>query len=623
MATESLHLQQPGLESLLEFLRDHGGFDFRAYKRASLARRLRKRMDLVGAPTFAAYREMLDANPGEFRELFNTVLINVTSFFRDPEVWAAIGNDVLPALLDSRRDERIRMWSAGCASGQEPYSAAMLVAEAIGVEAARERLKIYATDLDEEALGQARRAVFTGRQLLSVPEPLVAKYFERFGDDFRFHRELRRCVIFGRHDVLQDAPISRVDVLVCRNTLMYFKAGAQSRIMGQFFFSMNPGGTLVLGRAEMLFRHAALFTPTDLKNRIFHVTEKRQRRRGLPSMDPTALEFEDGMTPNRRFERLRNAAFDSGAEAQIIVDEGGILVAANQAARAVFKLSEAVVGTLLNDLELSYRPAELRAALDQLRGDRCEVVLNNVPWSRDGQPHDVDVTLSPLLEGDLLIGTRVTFSDVTVMKALQDELTHSKQDLETAYEELQSTNEELETTNEELQSTVEELETTNEELQSTNEELETMNEELQSTNDELQAMNDELRNRGSEVNASNAFLESVFRSLNSAVVVLDRETRVDVWNYGATELWGLRTDETRGADFFSLDCGLPVAELRSPIMGVISSGHSHEITIPAVNRKGRALQCRVRLSPLRDEANGTIGVILMMQDAKDPGVAAG
>ena len=194
-------------------------------------------------------------------------------------------------------------------------------------------------------------------------------------------------------------------------------------------------------------------------------------------------------------------------------------------------------------------------------------------------------------------------------------MSHSKQELETAYEELQSTNEELETTNEELQSTVEELETTNEELQSTNEELETMNEELQSTNEELQTMNDELRNRSTELNSNNAFLEAVFTSLRSAVVVLDRELRVQVWNTGALDLWGLRPDEALGASFFNLDIGLPVGELHQPIREVLSGGAMHrELALPATNRRGKSVRCRVAIAPLLGVDKAVTGTILLIED---------
>jgi two-component system CheB/CheR fusion protein len=288
-------------------------------------------------------------------------------------------------------------------------------------------------------------------------------------------------------------------------------------------------------------------------------------------------------------------------DAEIIIDADGRLAAANDAAKRQFKIGNGAVGTPLQDLELSYRPAELHQPLDDARQGRRDVTLKSVRWDHGGQTRFLDVTLSPLFEGRELLGTRVRFADVTHVKALQDELTHSKHELETAYEELQSTNEELETTNEELQSTVEELET--------------MNEELQSTNEELQTMNDELRNRSTDLDASNAFLESVFSSLGTGVIVIDRERRVDVWNARSTELWGVRADDARRAHFFNLDFGLPVAELHQPIRDVLVDGAaSREITLSATNRKGRALQCRVSISPLHAADGSTSGAIMLMEE---------
>src|SRR5829696_8586807 len=232
MAAEPKAVDQAGLEPLLEYLRDRRGFDFSAYKRASLSRRLLKRMHTVGVAGFAEYCEFLERTPDEFGALFNTILINVTTFFRDPEVWAVLTRDVVPPLIAARApDEPIRVWSAGCASGQEPYSIVMMLAEALGPDVVRERVKVYATDIDDDALAEARRAVYTPKQLAELPEPLVETYFERQHDDYVFHRDLRRCVIFGRHDLLQDAPISRIDLLMCRNALMYFNGEAQARVL--------------------------------------------------------------------------------------------------------------------------------------------------------------------------------------------------------------------------------------------------------------------------------------------------------------------------------------------------------------------------------------------------------
>jgi two-component system CheB/CheR fusion protein len=602
-------------EQILEHLRQTRGFDFTAYKRTSLMRRVIKRMKTVNVQTFEQYLDYLQVHQEEFGALFNTILINVTSFFRDADVWTYIRTEILPAFLrDPSAHEPVRIWSAGTASGQEAYTLAMLVAESVGVEAVRERVKIYATDVDDEALHEARHAAYNARQLADVPPDFIEKYFERTGAVYTLNRDLRRAVIFGRHDLIQDAPISRVDLLLCRNTLMYFNAEAQTRILARFYFSVNTGGFLVLGRAEMLFSHAAMFTPVDLKRRIFKTVPKPSHRDRLLILAQTGRDAMPNHVPNHL--RLRDAAFDSDTVPQVVLDPIGVLVAANSPARQQFNLSPRDVGRPFQDLDVLYWPAELRAAVARAIEERCAVVIKDIRWAAGAEVRFFDVAVTPLSDKDRTpLGTRITFTDVTSVKTLQDELQHSKQELETAYEELQSTNEELETTNEELQSTVEELETTNEELQSTNEELETMNEELQSTNEELQTMNDELRNRSTDLNYVNSFLESVFTSLSSAVVVIDREYRIQVWNNRAEDLWGVRAEEAHHTHFLGLDIGLPVAELKQNIRDVLKgNGDNSDLLLAATNRRGRPIECRVSISPLRGDDKSITGAILLMDE---------
>jgi two-component system CheB/CheR fusion protein len=230
----------------------------------------------------------------------------------------------------------------------------------------------------------------------------------------------------------------------------------------------------------------------------------------------------------------------------------------------------------------------------------------------------LDVHIVPLNHGPsgAVIGASIAFDDVTAAKRLQRDLEHANQELETAHEELQSTNEELQTTNEELQSTVEELETTNEELQSTNEELETMNEELQSTNEELQTMNDELRLRGDELNQVNGFLESILTSMRGAVIVVDADLKVLVWNQRAEELWGLRDDEVRGKHILGLDVGLPIERFKQPMRACLSGAKEHvALDVDAIDRRGRAIACHVTLVPLRTRLKSIHGVILVTEES--------
>ncbi|HEU4700423.1 MAG TPA: CheR family methyltransferase [Gemmatimonadales bacterium] len=608
-----------GWRGLLEYLRTTRGFDFNGYKAPGLMRRIRRRLELLRLPTFEAYQDYLEVHPGEFGVLFNTILINVTGFFRDPEAWRVLREQVLPALLSGkRRDEPVRVWSAGCASGEEAYTLAICLAEALGADQYRERVKIYATDIDEEALATARQAVYTAAQVEGVPPELLKKYFERVDDSYTYRKDLRRQVIFGRHNLLQDAPISHIDLLVCRNVLMYFNAETQAQILSRFHFALNDGGHLFLGRAETLMSHSDIFAPVDLKRRIsVKVNPRRQRNRGLPTLrgeaaaDPRdrVAAHDDGSA------RLRECALAASPLATILVDTEGAVSLVNERARALFGLSGADVGRPLQDLRISYRPVELRSVAEQATVERRPVHVRDVEWHLvSGEVRWLDLQVAPLHTAiGEWTGTSITFTDVTAYRRLQRELEHTNQELETAYEELQSTNEELETTNEELQSTIEELETTNEELQSTNEELETMNQELQSTNEELQTINDEVRQRGDDLNASNAFLESVLASLRSGVIVVDRELRIVGWNRPSEELWGLRADEVREKHLLNLDVGLPMDQLRGPLRACLAGEPAAPVRMDAVNRRGRGVQCVVSCSPLLDSREEVHGAIVLVE----------
>jgi two-component system CheB/CheR fusion protein len=303
-----------------------------------------------------------------------------------------------------------------------------------------------------------------------------------------------------------------------------------------------------------------------------------------------------------------------------IVDAKSHLVAANVRARELFALSGRDVGRPLQDLEMSYRPVELRSCIDEAHQRRHVVQLREIAWpAASGDARYFNVQITPIFDAtDVALGTKINFTDVTRQHELQDELTRSRHDLETAYEELQSTNEELETTNEELQSTVEELETTNEELQSTNEELETMNEELQSTNEELETVNQELRQRGTDLARSNAFLSGILRNVPLGVVVLNADLEVELWNNVATDLWGLRQDEARGKHFFGLDIGLPVERLRPSILKLVHSGDhdAQQVEVAATNRRGRPVSVNVMCAAIGDGSDHAKGVILLMQELR-------
>ncbi|WP_445626578.1 CheR family methyltransferase [Nostoc sp. DSM 114167] len=608
--------KDPKFENLLVYLRQSRGFDFTGYKRSTLIRRVLKRMQSLAIESFEEYQDYLEVYPEEFNHLFNTILINVTAFFRDSSAWEEIAEQILPNLINNKQAaDQIRIWSAGCASGEEAYTLAMLMAQILGAEEFRQRVKIYATDVDEDALNQARQAVYSVKDVQSIPDELRQKYFELVGNRYVFRQDLRRSVIFGRHDLLQDAPISRLDLLVSRNTLMYFNSETQGRILARFHFALNDNGYLFLGKAEMLLMHSNLFMPLDLKNRIFtKVSMVNLRDRLLVMANPADDESSNRLARNLR---LREMGFDTTPIAQIVIDTNGTLVMMNEQARILFGLFPKDLTRPFQDLELSYRPVELRSLIERAYTERRPVSITNVErYVSNTEIQYLDVQITPLQDTDgSFLGVSISFHDVTRYIKLQDALKRSQQELETTNEELQSTNEELETTNEELQSTNEELETTNEELQSTNEELETMNEELQSTNEELQTINSELSQRTTELNHTNISLISILRSLQTGVVVIDGSFNISIWNYMVEDLWGLRTDEVIGKSIFSLDIGLPVEQLRSPIRESLSGKKQfQEMILNATNRRGRQIKCYLAITPLLGIEMQ--GAVLMMVDVE-------
>jgi two-component system CheB/CheR fusion protein len=461
----------------------------------------------------------------------------------------------------------------------------MLLAEAVGVEEFRDRVKIYATDVDEEALVQARAASYEERDVRAVPPELRDKYFESQNDHYVFRTDLRRSIIFGRNDLVQDAPISRVDLLLCRNTLMYFNAETQERILERFHFALTESGLLFLGKAEMLLSHRDLFVAVDAKRRYFQKVP-RARRANRTAQEPnggfaTTVAAADST-------RLRSEALAANPVATITVGQDGALASANQRAETLFNLHRRDLGRPLSDLEVSYRPFDVRTLIDQALADRRPMWARDVEWVRSPiETLVLDIQVVPLFDNhDSISGTALFFNDVTRYRKLQTDLEFTNNQLETAYEELQST--------------VEELETTNEELQSTNEELETMNEELQSTNDELNAINDELSERTQDLDDANTFMQSMLGSLRAAVVVVDRDMVIRVWNQRADDMWGLRPDEAVGQHLLALDVGLPTDQLRPLVRQLFEDGaQPDEMRLDGTNRKGRQIAVRVVGSTLQ------------------------
>lgn len=267
---QALSNQSNALEDLLIYLRQSHGFDFNGYKRPSLTRRLQQRMQMVRMSNYSNYRDYLQENPKEFNELFNKIEINFTSFFRDAETWDYLVTEIVPRIIASKQaSEPIRVWSAGCASGEETYTLAIVLAQALGVEQFHKRVQIYASDVDEEALSQARQGTYLSAQVVKIPHSLLFQYFEQVDGHYVVCKDLRRSITFCRHDLIQDAPMSKIDLLVCRNVVIYFNIEAQIRALMRFHFSLKDSGFLFYGKAEMLPTNINLFTAVDHRQHVF------------------------------------------------------------------------------------------------------------------------------------------------------------------------------------------------------------------------------------------------------------------------------------------------------------------------------------------------------------------
>jgi two-component system, chemotaxis family, CheB/CheR fusion protein len=604
VAGETTAANDPGFQALLEKLSDTYKFDFREYKAASLMRRLRARMSQVHADSFEAYAQYLNAHPEEHVTLFNTILINVTGFFRDAEAWTALAEEIIPRIVADAADTRsIRIWSAGCASGEETYSLAILLAEHLGNRASEFQVKIYGTDVDEDALAAARHALYRTEQIKDVPDHLLARYFLRDGQLWRLRRDIRRWCIFGAHNLAQSPPLSHVDLLVCRNVLIYFTASLQDRIISRFHYSVRDGGFMFLGRSESLLARSKLFAGVNLKWRIFQRIPSSIRGElplTLPDGPAHSAEPYERAAPGR--ERVQRT-LEALPSPVIVVDPVDTVLTWNPAAEALFEIpSVHAMGRNFRDLDVSYRVEGLRARLEDVKIRQGISRMDGITFTRrGGELVHANILIAPLFDASHFTGVLISVENATEHSRLKEQMMRIAEQHATAIEELQSTNEELETTNEELQSTNEELETTNEELQSTNEELETTVEELQAANAELAALNAELEDRGIELARLDTYHRGVVNSAEQGMVVMDKLGVVRTWNHAAERMWGLRSEQVVGRDFFSLPLAALVQLARPAFQRMLATGEVQQFDrVPYTIPGGAERLGRLRLVPITD-----------------------
>ncbi len=558
MAVKTSTLPRTEVQEVLSLLRQTRNLDFSGYKRSTLHRRIEHRMRERRCVKVENYCELLQREPAEADALVSALLIKVTDFFRDPPLWEKLRKHILPELLaKAAGNGEMRVWSAGCATGEEAYSIAMLLTELTAEASNGVPFRIFGTDRDAGAVGAARRGLFSQQQIRGLPARLLERWFERTSEGYMVRKDLRRYLVFGVHDIVNDAPISRLDLILCRNLFIYLDAAAQRRALLHFHHGLKHDGVLVLGKSELIPFAEKLFATVDLPSRIYRKLAYQPRQADYPFTPPAPPREPEvkehlAAAPHVLTPFYRDALMALDV-AVVVLNKDGVVTVWNEAASRLWGRRETdVIGRPLSEVKwedntAGQRLLERAATVRAVRGHGAQET-----FTLDGErPRTLRLDVSPLYAGEQseLSGFVFVARDIT---ELQDSLSGLRQAEErqreatgkyqSAIDELQSTNEELETTNEELQSANEELQTTNEELQSTNEELETINEELQSTNASLDAVNTELGARTEELNRVNLAQRAMIRAVSAAIISVDGQGQITSWNPAAERMLN-RTDE--------------------------------------------------------------------------------
>ena len=514
-------------------------------------------MQVVQTTKLEDYAERLQREPDEVNALFRDLLIGVTDFFRDAAAFQALETLVIPKLFEGKGgDEEVRVWVPGSSTGEEAYSIAILLREHLERSSSPPKVQVFATDIDETALSVARAARYPASVVKEVSPERLRRFFVHEAGTYRVIKELRDMCIFSAHSVIRDPPFSRLDLISCRNLLIYLKSGLQAQVIPLFHYALRPSGYLFLGSSENVSRHSELFTSLDRKNRIFRRRDLVARpllalQQFLPQMRREAAGPEENnsglLQRSDTLRRAANAIVEHFAPTFVIVDETGQTLYFSS---GTGKYLQPAAGPPNRDIVAMARAglrADLRTALHRAKETGQRVVRDRIHVQINGSIQMVSLTVEPIIEGkETAYG--VVFTDRGPVSA-QDETPRAEgqdttvqlieKELQETKERLQSTIEELETANEEFRSSNEELLSVNEELQSTNEELETSKEELQSVNEELQTVNNELSTKIEELDRANSDLNNLFQSTQIATIFLDKNLEIRSFTPAVTKLFNL------------------------------------------------------------------------------------
>jgi len=625
--------ESSAIRRITMLLRSKTGNDFSLYKQSTIRRRIERRMAGHNIADIDAYARYLLEHPAEVHILFKELLINVTSFFRDPDAFEALRMKVLPRLFADKPENYIfRIWVPGCASGEEAYSLAMLFREFMDETRSEFRLQIYATDIDDDAITIARAGLYSTNIALDVPAERLRRFFTKEETGFRIKKEIRETVVFAIQNVIKDPPFTKMDLISCRNLMIYLEPELQSRIIPAFHYALNPEGILFLSPSEGIGNFVDLFSPLDKKWRIFSVKASSVSTRTLvaqrfpwagerPAKEPIEAAARKG-TVNFA-ELTRRVLLQSFAPPSVITDEAGNILYVHGDTGKYLQPAQGQPSTSIIAMAREGLQLDLRLAIQNAAAQKKPFIIKDLQVRTNSGMHRVDLAVRPLPDLDaardlLLISFQdspnppaeqrrrskrgTAKSEVKRVEELELALAYTKENLQATIEEMQAANEELKSANEELQST-------NEELQSTNEELETSKEELQSVNEEIVTVNAELQAKIEQLTDIQNDMKNLLENVNVGTVFLDDCLAIRRFTRDATRVFRLAAADT----------GRPLADIRSlagdtdliaDAAAVLDSLIPRERQVQTVNHEWFL----VRILPYRTQENVIDGVVLTFTD---------
>ena len=625
----------PFLSKIYSILRNRTGHDFSRYKDRTFIRRVQRRMQVTRATSAADYVEILRQDAGEPGLLFKDLLIGVTQFFRDERAFSTLASEAIPKIVEGKgADDTVRIWVPGCATGEEAYSIAILLREQIAKMDAVPTVQIFATDLDAEALETARIGRYPETIARDVTPERLERFFVRDNGTYRVVAEIREMCIFSLHNLIKDAPFSRLDLISCRNLMIYLDASLQSRVVPLFHFALRDGGYLFLGSSENIAQHGALFSKVDAGHRLFRARAVRPARSAFdlplsttrpeepgPRGGPSAA---GGDSIGRRAMRVMEAY----VPAYVVVDEHHDTL---HFSGRTGKFLQPTAGTanlnLFNILDSKLRP-DVRSALHRAAASGERTIQECQFVRAGGETQGLNIIVEPLQIADGMRNFVVIFQEVALSRPAGERVKARGLDLEydraiadleaevlATRERLHATIEELETANEEMKASNEEFQSVNEELQSSNEELETSKEELQSLNEELETVNTELNAKVESLERANNDRKNLLESTQIATVFLDNGLRIKSFTPALSEVFNL-IDSDIGRPITDITSRLAYRDLEADVRKVTRTLERSEREVALTGEKGSGTYM-MRILPYRTVDDVIDGVVITFVDISE------